>query len=595
MISRIKWRFTITYLAITFTAMTALGIVLSYSVEREFVQEVENTLQAHGKLVKNMIESTMKRGGTAGDLTMLCRSLGAQIRARVTVYGADGSVLGDSHVTTHGVGLEEGGLPESAKVLRESFGCRICHSEARTLKGATVIIPLQLKGQEVGKIRLWAPLYEAERAAGRTRRIILATLALTSIIMAAISMRLTASIAEPITLMNEMARKMAAGDLSQRVPVSGKDEVAELAASLNLMAERLSDNIGQLAEQKDRMGTILRTMADGIVVTDRKGEILLLNPASERMFGVKAQDVVGKEIEALTNIPNVPAMVRTTLETGRIISEELGSQLPAERIVQVYSSPVHDERGSISGAVLVLHDVTESRRLVEMRKDFVANVSHELRTPVASIRAIVGALQAGAMQDPQTLERFVNSLDSETERLSLLLTDLLNISELESGKRRPRRSMVNLREIVGQAVSNLAESANRSRIGIAVTVPPALRAYVDRRQIYQVVVNLVDNAIKYTPEGGSVEISGEETESSVILRVKDTGVGIAPAHIDRIFERFYRVDKARSRQLGGTGLGLSIVRDIVEAHGGTVTVESTEGVGSTFTVTLPKMKPESEK
>ncbi|MDH7482708.1 MAG: ATP-binding protein [Armatimonadota bacterium] len=593
MTKKIKWRFVLTYLVVTFLAIFSLGLTLSYFVERQFIAEVEAALHGHGTLVKDVLEPKIRQSKSTdrANLDRVCERLAADIRASVTVYDNQGRVIGSSGTGFHAPGVED--LANSIKGLQEGFGCRICHSEAREVKGAVVVVPLKANGKPAGKVVLQASLYEARRAAGRMHRIILVTLAITSAVAVAISMRLASSIADPISKMNEMARTMAAGDLSQRVPVMSKDEIGELAASLNLMADRLCENIEQVAEQKKRMETILRTMADGIVVTDKRGRIILFNPASERILGIKSEKVVGEQIEALSMIPDAVEMIHGTVKSRRTLRKELKIHAPVERIVNAYSAPVSDEGGQIIGVVLGLHDVTEIRMLAEVRKDFVANVSHELRTPVAAIRAIVGALQSGAKEDPEVLERFVNSLDSETERLSLLLADLLNISELESGKRKPQRSNVLVRELVEQAVENLSEKALQYEVSVKINVPHEMQMYVDKRQMHQVLINLIDNAIKYTPEKGSVEISASETNEDWILSVSDTGVGIPPAHIDRIFERFYRVDKARSRQLGGTGLGLSIVQDIVQAHGGRISVESTVGVGSTFTIAIPKMEPEN--
>ncbi len=236
----------------------------------------------------------------------------------------------------------------------------------------------------------------------------------------------------------------------------------------------------------------------------------------------------------------------------------------------------------------MLRDITEYRRLVEMRQDFVANVSHELRTPVAAVRAVVGALQSGAMDDPEAAARFIGNLDSEIERLSLLLENLLDLSELESGKTDLVRTIVPLRPLVEEAVRDLRSSAEVGGLSVSVSLRNDLTALVDRRQFKQVMVNLLDNAIKYTPSGGSIEIFGREADDFVSVSMRDTGLGIPLQDLDRIFERFYRVDKARSRKLGGTGLGLAIVRNIVEAHGGRVKVESEVGKGSTFTIVLPK-------
>lgn len=339
------------------------------------------------------------------------------------------------------------------------------------------------------------------------------------------------------------------------------------------------------------MATVLSTMADGIVITDRSGTITLFNRASERLFGLKADKAVGSQVDVLKSVPDISEMIRRTLDGGALVRKEIPTTTPAERIINAYAASVHDQKGSIAGCVVVLQDVTEIRWQAEIRKDFVANVSHELRTPVASVKAIVGALQSGAMEESSVAQKFLDNLDLETDRLSLLLNDLLNLSELDAGKK-GKQTTVNLHEIAEQVVSELAEKARKGSIQVSVDIPGELSVIAGKHQMVQVMRNLIDNAIKYNSEGGRVDILGNETDSEITLTVKDTGVGIPPSDLDRIFERFYRVDKARSRQLGGTGLGLSIVKDIVEAHDGRIMADSEVGVGSSFTIALPKGKPE---
>ena len=589
MTSRIRWRLAATYLAVVFFAMTILGLVLSYSVERHFVSEAESALSAHGILIGDLIAQEFDAQGKPQDLNVLLRDLAAEVQARIVVYDDHNLLLGDSRA-----GSPWETVPERAEGLRAGFGCRICHSEVKGSESLTVEVPLTHGGQRIGSIKLFASRYEAVLAAARTRRIILAALFITSLIVAAITMRLAASIADPVSHMNEMARKMASGDLSQRVKVSRRDEIGQLAESLNVMADRLQTNLDQLAQERDKMATVLTGMADGIVVTDRLGAVALLNRASERLFGLESDRVIGEPVEVLGSVPDVPDMIRRTLASGKPIHKELKTTVPAERIINVYAAPVRDQRGDIAGGVAVLQDVTEARRQAEIRKDFVANVSHELRTPVASIRAIVGALESGAMEDSAMATRFLDSLDAETERLSLLLNDLLHLSELESGKKEPKRTTVNMYELAYEVVAELSEKAKRCGVRVTVDIPHHLSVFAEKQQMLQVLRNLIDNAVKYTGDLGSVNITGYETDAETVLSVRDTGVGIPPSDLDRIFERFYRVDKARSRQLGGTGLGLSIVKDIMDAYGGRVMAESQVGVGSTFSVVLPKHQAESD-
>ena len=584
--SKIKWRLTATYLALVFIAMSLLGLILSYSIERQFTSEVRTALNAHGQLLRSQIMGSSRKALKPGDLDNACRLMASKINAHVVVRGQGGVILGDSEQ-----GFRTVDIPESMRGLREGFGCRICHSEIRDPKMLSVNVPIMKGKQQEGSVVVSASLYEATRAAGKTRRIILAMLVFTSIMVAIMTFRLAGSIADPVSHMNEMARKMASGDLSLRVQATRRDEIGQLAETLNVMADHLQSNLDQLAQERDKMATVLTTMADGIVVTDKSGMVTLFNRASERLFGLKADKVVGNQVDMLKSVPDIPDMIRRTLDDGSLVRKEVSTQMPAERIINVYAAPVHDQKAAIAGSVVVLQDVTEIRRQAEIRKDFVANVSHELRTPVASVRAIVGALQSGAIEEAAVAQKFLDNLDLEIERLSLLLNDLLNLSELEAGKK-SKRTVVELREIAQQVISELSERASKGRVEVAMDIPSELSVLAEKQQMVQVMRNLVDNAIKYTGEGGSVEVTGNETDSEITFTVKDTGVGIPPSDLDRIFERFYRVDKARSRQLGGTGLGLSIVKDIVEAHDGRIMVDSEVGAGSTFTIALPKSKSE---
>jgi len=423
----------------------------------------------------------------------------------------------------------------------------------------------------------------------------------------------------------EEARK-SARRLVNKDSVAHKDEIGEFVAALSALSMRLQETQRELQREKEKSEAMLTRMADGIIVTDISGRIVLFNPAAERIFGIPVQRALNKTVTDVFMDYDLSAMLARALEQGVPQTGEVKVERPQERILNVFVTLVETEGGQGHGAVIVLHDLTEIRRLENIRRDFVANVSHELRTPVASLRAMAETLLMGAKDDPEASQQFLETMLKETERLSSLLDDLLELARIEAGKREPRKVDLNARELVETVLNKLRPHAERKQLNVIVDVPDGLTLRADPDAMQQILVNLLDNAIKYTSNGGRVTVKGEvrgskgkegevkgergteaegkkepSLESSslpllpltspyfpfVVLSVSDTGVGIPREHLPRIFERFYRVDKARSREIGGTGLGLSIVKHLVESQGGQVTVESAVGEGSVFTVTLP--------
>jgi two-component system phosphate regulon sensor histidine kinase PhoR len=329
-------------------------------------------------------------------------------------------------------------------------------------------------------------------------------------------------------------------------------------------------------------------MVEGVLVLDCKGTILLANAALERMFHLSHQAVVGRPaLEVLRHYPLIE-LIKTVLDTRTHQSQEVRVQTDRERYFQVQASVTPNCRDQEVCAVLVFHDITEIKRLERVRKDFVANVSHELRTPLTSIKGYIEALLDGAKDDPQQRLEFLQILQKHADRLNNLIVDLLALSQIESGQYQWKREQVKATDIIERAISILKPMAESKKQSLSVLLPDNPEPLVgDAEKLSQVLINLLDNAIKYTPEGGKINLEVQQTQDTIEIAVNDTGIGIPKKDLPRIFERFYRVDQARSRELGGTGLGLSIVKHIIEAHGGRVCVESEIGKGSRFTVILP--------
>jgi two-component system phosphate regulon sensor histidine kinase PhoR len=416
---------------------------------------------------------------------------------------------------------------------------------------------------------------------------------------AALSYVAAGSIVRPIVDARNSVRQLARGGMPENLRVH-EDEIGQLLEHFNTIASRLNETLEELRDEREKASAMLERMAEGIIVTDNDGRIVLFNRAAERIFNLPASRATGKTVTDVFLDYELSAMLMRALrqavtQTGEVrIASTNSDHVARERILDVFVTRVETERGHGFGAVMVLHDLTEIRRLENIRRDFVANVSHELRTPIASIRAMTETLLMGAKDDPEAAQEFLTTVSKEAERLSVLLDDLLEVARIESGKREMHKTELDASELVETVVGKLRPQAESHGIMLSTSVPHVKMFHANHDAMQQILVNLIDNAIKYTPERGRVSVECEEApEDTIKFIVRDTGVGIPRSDIPRIFERFYRVDKARSRELGGTGLGLSIVKHLVEAQGGDVKVESRMGQGSVFTVTLPRGVPET--
>lgn len=426
--------------------------------------------------------------------------------------------------------------------------------------------------------------------------------------------------------LGQSAAQLAKGDLSRPIRSTGPPPVAALADTLNDMAQQLADRLAEVVRQRNELGTILSSMDEGVVAVDSELRVISLNRAAATLLKLDPAQVIDRPIDQVLTDASLGVFFSQPLETGKGMQGEItlaahapaprssqaadakhdaepadpnasvmASYTPAaERIIEAQSAILRDAAGRRMGAVLVLHDVTQLRRLESVRQDFVANVSHEIRTPVSAIKAAAETMVDDLEYDPNdppdraTMLNFLGIITRQSERLNNIVDDLLSLARIEQGKRDHTVEMERgpLSPVIAAAVETCQAKANAKHISVRVACETGLIITVNRMMIEQAMINLVENAIKYSPEHTRVEVTASKPGSEVVIRVMDQGRGIEPEHLPRLFERFYRTDKARSRQLGGTGLGLSIVKHIAEAHGGRVTVESRPGQGSTFTLLI---------
>ena len=398
------------------------------------------------------------------------------------------------------------------------------------------------------------------------------------------------------------AKSIAAGDFSKKVAIPAQDEIGALTEAMNYMSQRIGSRMDEFAAGRSRLEAVFLNMFDGVMIIDHKGAILLMNQTLKEFLSVD-QNVVGKKpLEVIRNIEIQEIADNVLNLNNRFESREIsvllrpgGSALTGtsgpweeEKTLLVHATPVFRDN-QIDGAVLVFHDITQLRQLEKVRTDFVANVSHELRTPVSTIQGYAETLLEGALDDKEHAREFLRIIHDDAGRLAQLIQDLLDLSQIESGKLPLTFESCALELVVEKVLAALKHQAQARSIHLVKKIPARLtKIRIDAMRISQVLFNLVDNAIKYNNAGGSVTVFARETDLGIEVSVADTGIGIPPEDLPRIFERFYRVDKARSRELGGTGLGLSIVKHIITAHHAEITVDSQPGRGSTFRFTLPK-------
>jgi len=403
--------------------------------------------------------------------------------------------------------------------------------------------------------------------------------------------RYSKKISLPIQNIAASARLIAKGDFNQKVKVETGDELQDLGHAFNSMTERLSSTIGELENEHLKIRSVLSSISEGLVAVDNENRIMLINYSGRDLLGITETEVHSRQLQGLIGNPVLREAVGKILEEGNLGLREVVLEEPEHMVLKFSYDKIHSDSGmrEMIGKIMVVRDITEMRKLEKMRTDFVANVSHELKTPLTSISGFVETLKGGAVNDDKVRDRFLDIIEMESSRLSRLLDDLLVLSNIETSQiGMGRKSEIKVRKTVTEVFEMVEKAADGKSIELESEIPDDLpNLYGNGDWFKQMLLNLVDNAVKYTPENGSVGVSAYRLDSDVFIKVKDNGIGISQEDVSRLFERFYRVDKARSRDIGGTGLGLAIVKHIVLAFGGDIKVRSDEGKGSEFIVRIP--------
>ncbi len=571
-------------------AIVAAELYVRPAVEASMLDRIRDDLYVRLSLIEQAVQEENLTDLDRTRWDALADTLGPRAHARVTFIAADGTLLGDSQVLTGELGLAENhrDRPEVAAALAGGPGASTRHSITVHERLLYAAVPLALPGGARGAARLAVRLDEVDAAVNRTRHALLGALVLAFVVAMVLSSAAGQMLSRALARMTAAARRMAAGDLNARTRPDGTDEIAELGRVLDVMAGNLASTLTELRTERDLLEVILESMQEGVLVLDQQGRMLLVNPALRSTFALGPSAEGRVALELIRNADLQSILERARLGQGAITSEiEIAGPKSRRLLVHAASLPALD--GKPQGLLAVFVDVSEIRRLETLRKDFVANVSHELRTPITAIRSAVDTLRLTLERDPTASDRFVDIIDRNAQRLGALVEDLLDLSRIESKEYRAEAVPVQLRAVSEQVLSLLRPRVEDKRIDVVNEIAADLpSARADRKGLEQVFTNLLDNAIKYCGPGTKVRLRAQRTDNNTLrIEVADSGPGIEPRHLPRLFERFYRVDSGRSRDMGGTGLGLSIVKHLVEAMGGAIGVDSVPGKGATFWFTLP--------
>ncbi|MCX5687736.1 MAG: ATP-binding protein [Candidatus Omnitrophica bacterium] len=583
------FKLTFSYVFIILISFGFIAFFLDKKLEENALKDIKASLVNQAYLIETQISAENLIKENTIFLDSLVKILSKKINCRITVLNSRGKVLADSEKSLDEIPNMENHAdrPEINTASSGLIGEEIHYSRTLSIDMMYVALPIKDKGEVIGVLRLALPLSDLKEMLTVIRKAIFFSLFFALGLAFVLGSMLTKAIIKPINKMIYVSRKFSQGDFSHKIFIDSKDELGELATTLNKMAQNMEDKIGEIEVKNQHLVAILESMVEGIIVVDKTSRIVSINFTVEKIFNISKKNLEGKIfLEAIRN-NDILDIINVVLKKGEFTSCELTLMWPVQKIFQINASPIF-EKGIVNGCLLVIHDMTEIRKLETMRRDFVANVSHELKTPLTSIKGFTETLLEGALDDKENNMHFLKIIQSHTERLNKLVDDLLSLSHLESKEIQLKKQEFDLKEQVEQVIVNFKAQLEKKGMDIKNELSRGIVINADKDRIEGVFTNLLDNAIKFSKDKGVIKIYGQEENGKIKIIVEDSGIGIPEKDISRIFERFYRVDKARSRELGGTGLGLSIVKHIVELHGGNVGVESVEGFGSKFWFTLPK-------
>ncbi|ENG7474819.1 PAS domain-containing protein [Listeria monocytogenes] len=580
----------LSFFILFFVVMVIVGIFSGELMKSTYLNMKENQLEDDAKIL--LQTTNMENLDLDKDAATIQKSLdplGEDIDARITVIDSKGDVVADTKKDPEKLDNHMN-RPEVTDILKkgESVGISIRESDSLGYSMLYVAVPVKHQSKTDGVLRISISLESVDAAVAKLWGNLALIFGIALVIIAAISVFIARKITRPVREIIEVSTDLANHKYDSRIHGKISGELQDLSISVNTLAESLETQMFEIKQNEQRLNAIVQNLVSGVMLINVDKQVIMTNRTMYQILG--ETEITGKPFYEVIKSFALSQLIEATFETKTIQQKEIILYFPREMILDASVSPILGENGEITGIILLLHDITQIRHLENVRSEFVTNVSHELKTPVTALKGFAETLLDGAMYDEMLLKKFLTIIKEESDRLHRLIMDILALSRIEQNPVPENVELVEVDEVIEQSARTIFEMATEKNIQVIIPgkTIPSVTIETDRDKLQQILINLLSNAINYTPVDGKVEVKLIEQEAEVIIEVTDNGIGIPAKDIDRVFERFYRVDKARSRHSGGTGLGLSIVKHLVENCGGRIEVESQEEVGSTFRVTLPK-------
>lgn len=581
MFKSIQWKLVIIYIMLILLAMEIVGVFMIQSMEDYHIDTLTSTLDNKAQLICGYIERHLTPVAHPEDINDVIKGFGQEMV--IAVLDPSANII----TSTDDTRFQPNTKLFAPEITQATFGT--ASKDMRVDPKSKIpymyyAYPVKSGGSVVGIIYLIASMKSIYDTIANTKTILFTATLISLAVTGIVGFALSKTITGPIQEVTKRAASLASGDFDQHIEVKSNDEIGKLTDMFNFLTMRLKGTMEEISDEKEKMEAILLNMADGVIALNNEGEVIHINPAARQMLSLdetfNGQNISAQQLGRILNI-DMESLLKNKLSN----SETLISTNDA--ILKSIYAPLR-RKNRIVGHIFVFQDITKQQRLENMRKEFVANVSHELRTPLTTIKSYVETLMSGAMDEKEIAQQFMNVINDETDRMARLVNNLLELSRIDNRQVKWDMKLIDVKDVLNNVVNKMDVNIKRKHQNLIANMPDKVpEIFADRDRIEQVFQNILSNAYKYTPEGGKIYLNVEAADNIVRIKFRDTGIGIPKEDLSRIFERFYRVDKTRSREMGGTGLGLSIAKEIIEAHGGKILIDSEVGAGTTVTLEIP--------